>query len=120
MSPSKDSLGLRNPFPLEVRLLFLYNFTCWACGRSSTNLELHHIWGRISFSVLNAAPLCRTCHNAVKDTPEERCDFMRKTIEHVSPQGYKLTEYDLGFLESVKNDLSSLAGVLQLSGERRT
>lgn len=113
MSASKDSLGLRNPFPLEVRLLFLYNFTCWACGgNGGGNLELHHIWGRISHSILNAAPLCRKCHDAVKDTPEERCGFMRKTIEWVSPQGYRLTAYDLGFLEGVKNDLAGLAGVL--------
>jgi len=116
----KDSLGLRNPFPVEVRLLFLYNFTCWACGRSSSNLELHHIWGRISASVLNAAPLCRKCHDAVRDTPEERRGFMSKTIAWVSPQGYRLLPHDLDFLECVKNDLAGLAGMLQLHGERRT
>ena len=121
MSARKDSLGLQNPFPQEVRLLFLYNFSCWMCGGNhGGQLELHHIWGRISHSVLNAAPLGRSCHDKVKDTPEERCGFMRKTIEHVSPQGYKLTDYDLGFLEGVKNDLATLAGMLQLNGERRT
>ncbi len=100
---------LNNPFPLEVRLLYLYNnYECWLCGKNGSNcggMELHHIWGRISASALNSAPLCKGCHVHIGHTREEHQTLLRKTIRFLLSQGYKLLPVDHEFLELVKNDL---------------
>lgn len=100
---------LKNPFPLEVRLLYLYNsYECWDCGGNGSNsggIELHHIWGRISASALNSAPMCKECHNKIGHTREEHQRLLRKTIYFLSSQGYKLKPIDDEFLETVQNDL---------------
>lgn len=102
-------MKLRNPFPDEVRLLYLYNcFECWICGGNgsqSGGIELHHIWGRISGSALNSAPLCKACHARVGHTREEHQMLLRKTIKFLLSEGYKLTKVDDDFLEMVKEDL---------------
>jgi len=52
----------KNPFSDEVRSLFLFETSCWKCGRSDVGLELDHIWGRKSNSAYNAFLICRICH----------------------------------------------------------
>lgn len=53
----------KNPFGDEVRKHFLFEKNCWDCG-INRNLELDHILGRVSDSILNAYLNCRACHNA--------------------------------------------------------
>lgn len=92
-------MKLANPFPPEVRLLFLYVYSCWECGRSDLGLELHHIWGRISGSALNAAPICPACHNRIKhDIPTHRRLF-KKTIDFLALTDYKTVPADADFLD---------------------
>jgi len=101
-------MKLDNPFPLEVRLLYLYNYACWECGQNgsrSGGLELHHIWGRISASALNSAPLCKLCHVHILHTQEEHLRLFKKTINYLSKEKYKLLRIDEDFLEIIKNDL---------------
>jgi len=102
-------MQLNNPFPLEVRCHYLYNnYECWICGSNGSHcggIELHHIWGRISASALNSAPLCKECHSHIGHTREERQGLLRKTIRFLVSQGYTLLPIDNEFLELVKNDL---------------
>lgn len=103
-------MQLNNPFPNEVRWLYLYDcYTCWQCNGNGTGgnggIELHHIWGRISASALNSAPLCRACHEKVTNTVEERQRYFKRTMYFLISQHYVLTQYDNDFLELVKNDL---------------
>lgn len=101
-------MKLSNPFLLEVRLLFLYITYCWECGSNGQDcggLELHHIWGRISGSALNAAPLCKCCHDKVTHNQSEHHRLLRKTITFLHTQRYKLVNRDIHFLDMVKTDL---------------
>ena len=101
-------MKLANPFPLAVRLLFIDCHACWECGQNgqkSGGLELHHIWGRISSSALNAAVLCKKCHERMNHNREEHHRLLRKTIHYLHSIGYKLLPIDLTFLEVVKTDL---------------
>lgn len=106
-------MQLNNPFPDEVRWLYLYNnYECWECGGNGSSggggIELHHIWGRVSASALNSAPLCHECHSHVGHTYEEHQKYFKKTMKFLISQGYQLTPIDLAFLERVKNDLLGL------------
>lgn len=99
---------LRNPFPLEVRLLFVDCWSCWLCGANGWNrggLELHHIWGRISSSALNGAVLCGECHKHIKHTKEEHHRLLRKTILFLTDRSYRLVENDNNFLLLIKDEL---------------
>jgi len=102
-------MKLQNPFPQQVRLMYLYNsYTCWECGGNgsqSGGMELHHIWGRVSGSALNSAPLCKECHSHIGHTVEEQQNYLRKTIIFLLSQGYILNKEDNDFLELVKKDL---------------
>ena len=97
---------------MEVRLLYLYNnYECWECGTNgsaSGGIELHHIYGRISASALNSAPLCHGCHSKVGHSYEEHQRYLQKTIRFLLSQGYQLTDDDNVFLETVKKDLLGL------------
>lgn len=64
-------MKLNNPFPDNVRLLFIDVYWCFSCERSDRGLELHHITGRDSCSMINAIPLCLVCHSAIKHTKQE-------------------------------------------------
>ena len=94
----KDLMKLRNPFPREVRLLYLYNYKCFNCG-SNEMLELHHIMGRISDSAFNACPLCHKCHDKVTHSREEHTHFFRTNFEYLLREGYSPTPNDYAFLE---------------------
>lgn len=101
-------MQLQNPFPLAVRVLFLGVWECWLChenGTRSGGLELHHIFGRISASALNAAVLCKRCHSHIGHNREEHQKLLRRTIHFLLKQGYKLLPVDNDFLERVKNEL---------------
>ena len=96
---------LKNPFPDKVRYLYLYNcFECWQCGCNQM-IELHHIWGRISASALNSAPLCKGCHVHILHTRYERQDLLRKTLRFLESQGYCWNNEDGEFLHMIAEDL---------------
>lgn len=105
-------MQLQNPFPYEVRLLYLYVFACFQCGRSNGGIELHHIWGRISGSALNACPLCKTCHNKISHNLNEHLRLFQINMNFLIDENYKLVERDNLFLELVKKDLQHLNGAV--------
>ena len=72
-------MKLRNPFSQETRLLFLYIYACFDCGRSDRGLELHHITGRNSSAKENAIVLCIECHSRVGHTKKEEKRYKELT-----------------------------------------
>lgn len=101
-------MQLANPFPQSVRELFRDCWRCWECdqnGQQVGGLELHHIWGRISSSALNAAVLCKKCHEKMSHNREEHHRLLRKTIQYLWKRRYKLLPRDEEFLTCVQNDL---------------
>lgn len=101
-------MELKNPFPLEVRNLYLDCWECWLCGCNGVNrggLEIHHIWGRVSASALNSSCLCGYCHKRMGHSREEHQKLFRKTLQFLWSLHYSLLPVDNEFLELIKNDL---------------
>lgn len=92
---------MRNDFTENTRALFIWNYSCFECGRSKP-LTLHHIFRRISKSPLNAAPLCQSCHE-VGDihSDKKRVKYLLKTISFLWKQNYKLNKSDKEFLAEI-------------------
>ena len=100
-------MDLQNPFSIETRCIFMYTWECWLCGENgqrSGGLELHHIFSRISASPLNAAILCKLCHSHIGHTIEEEQTLLRKTINFLVKEHYKLTEKDEQFLTDLSTN----------------
>lgn len=93
-------MQLNNPFPQETRLLFLYVYACFKCGRSNRGLELHHITGRDSSSAFNACPLCHDCHVAILHTQEVEKELFNYVMEFLIRERYQPTEDDYTFLRN--------------------
>lgn len=94
-------MKLKNPFPQEVRELWRDTHTCQMCGENgekSGGLELHHITGRDSASVLNGAPLCKICHASVGHTKDEEQFLYVKALARVCAHGWLLGSVDYQFL----------------------
>jgi len=92
---------LQNPFPLEVRLLYIDCWRCWLCGENGSRkggLEIHHIMGRISDSAFNSSCLCKDCHSHMGHSQEEECKLFGITLEYLYDIEYKPTEKDYEFL----------------------
>lgn len=94
----------------ELSRWFVWNYTCWWCGRSHANC-FHHIQGRSSAfadSILNAAPLNNfECHLPIHGKirrKEYRVNFLQKTLSYLLPQGYELTEKDKGFIRDFQEE----------------
>lgn len=96
-------MKLKNPFSQKTRWLFhSVRFKCFKCGSNGTNrggMELHHIFGRVSKSPYNAAPLDHTCHEHILHNDQEQQDLLKKTKKYLDSVGYKPTEDDLEFLQ---------------------
>ena len=102
---------MNNDFDKKDRELFESDGWCkdWEDGRNDANC-LHHILGRVSSSIYNAAPL----NNFRTHQPEGRkgllplssqrviSKFLKKTKEYLDELGYKPTKKDLEFLETYK------------------
>lgn len=82
----------------------MYCTACWICGKNQ-NLELNHIFGRVSASPLNASVLCRECHEHIGHSMEEEQKLLRLCIAFLVEQEYKLTADDDAFLLTVGNRL---------------
>lgn len=91
-------MKLRNPFPQEVKLLYLYRYDCDLCG-SNQMLELHHIVGRSSNSAFNASLLCHKCHGGMSHHVEEETRLYEANRRQLQRIGYVATDKDLQFLK---------------------
>src|SRR5580698_7667740 len=79
-------MKLQYDFPLKVRNLFIGCWECWQCGGNGQDrggLAIHHIWGRVSSSALNAAVLCGECHDHVSHSTETRCRYFTQTFRYL-------------------------------------
>ena len=105
-------MKLRNDFDkAEIQRWFTFNYTCWWCGQSHANCH-HHILGRSSNSILNAAPINNfECHigNGKLDNKESQSMMLQKTYDYLMAQGYKLKPKDKEFMKKHKDlyDLQS-------------
>lgn len=95
-------MNLSNPFPLEVKVLYLYRTDCTKCG-SNRILELHHILGRISASAFNACLLCRNCHNSISYS--EAPTLFQLNLRFLYTTEFKPEEEDYQFLRNNKQKL---------------
>lgn len=90
-------MKLANPFSQDTRNLFLYEYSCWNCGRSDRGLEVHHIIGRKSNSPLNAYLICSYCHSHANHSQEEESKYLQTTMKWLLRQQYELTKKDIKF-----------------------
>jgi len=90
-------MKLQNPFSQETRLLYLYEYSCFTCGRSDRGLELHHIKSRISNSPLNSYLICNYCHSHANHSQKEEAQYLQTTMKWLLRQGYELTQKDIEF-----------------------
>jgi len=92
-------MKLQNPFPLRVRALYLYVYSCAMCDRSDRGLELHHIIGRSSCSAFNAIPICTYCHSHIKHTVEEQEFLFNLNLKFLIKENYEPIEEDWDFIK---------------------
>ena len=88
-------MRLKNNFTQETRLLFLYCFSCFNCGRSDRGLELHHISGRDDLSPENAIPLCPECHSHANHSDTEEARYKELTRIFLERQNYAQKDIEL-------------------------
>lgn len=93
-------MKLAYPFSQDTRNLFLYEYSCWLCGRSDRGLELHHVLGRVSSSPLNAFCICMECHSHMGHSKEEESKCLQITMRWLLRQGYELTKKDIVFYKT--------------------
>lgn len=96
-------MKLSNPFPDEVRNLFLYAHACLLCGSNGNErggLELNHIFGRVSGSAYNASLLCHECHSHIGHSKEEHAKLFILNTKFLVEIGYRVTEEDKIFIDS--------------------
>jgi hypothetical protein len=93
-------MKLENPFPQRVRLLYLYVYACFGCGRSDRGLELHHIFGREYACAFNACPLCKDCHVRVAHNREEHSRYFFRNALFLLGEKYVPQEDDLDLIRS--------------------
>lgn len=100
-------MKLQLPFTTETRWLFHdARYTCFDCGgngQGKGGVELHHILGRTSSSPFNACPLCKECHDGVKQNSEGKKKLLTKTVRFLLRNKYKMTDDDELFLNNYKH-----------------
>lgn len=60
-------------------------------------LELHHVLGRSSDSVLNAALLCKACHEHMNHNDQEEEMLLHKSVRYAVKHSYPFSQHDLRF-----------------------
>lgn len=89
----------------ELQKWFTYVYSCYWCGVSHADCW-HHITGRDSNSILNAAPLANyPCHVPIHGQlkrPENVKIFLNKTMSYLIKQGYQFTEKDKEFIQKYR------------------
>ena len=106
-------MKLQYDFSPETRALFYGVYACADCSQN-VNLQLHHIFGRISDSPLNAIILCESCHKLVTGTRGEKVRYFLHTLDYLrrnALQGltghYKLTENDENFIRLIYPEIGT-------------
>lgn len=79
---------------------------CGGNGQDSGGLEIHHIWGRVSWSAFNSSCLCKECHGHVGHSREERTNLLRITVSFLQGK-HKWEDEDSRFFSIIKNDLTN-------------
>lgn len=103
-------MKLNNPFPLDVRKLYLGWWECFLCGENgqrSGGLEIHHILGRVSDCAFNSSCLCKKCHARIGHKTEEHQKIFLKTMMFLKKQDYQPTKQDIVFYEENSQELWS-------------
>ena len=75
---------------------------CGGNGQDCGGLELHHIFGRVSSSPLNASVVCGKCHRQMGHSFEEQHHLLWRNLHHLARIYYKSDEDDQKFWESIK------------------
>lgn len=94
-------MKLANPFPLEVRLLYLDCWRCFLCGSNGNSrggLSIHHIMGRVSGCAFNSSCLCGTCHETMGHSHEEEQQLFALTLQYLHAKHYSPNQHDIEFL----------------------
>lgn len=94
-------MKLNYNFPIEVRVLYLYHYSCFLCGSNGSDcggLEIHHILGRVSDSAFNSSCLCKKCHSRIGHTREEHQLIFFYTIQFLRDQQFIPSDKDMQFL----------------------
>lgn len=97
-------MQLKYDFPLKVRLLYLYHYSCFLCGRNYP-LEIHHILGRVSASAFNSSCLCRICHERICHNREEHRKIFALTFKFLLNADFVPDDEDMKFLEKYFDEL---------------
>ena len=87
-------MKLRNNFTDETRAIYCFETSCQLCT-SNKVLELHHILGRCSNSILNSILLCRKCHENYASM--DKAKLLQHTLRFLLREDYNMTEKDLRF-----------------------
>ncbi|MGH7239252.1 MAG: hypothetical protein ACREHG_04195, partial [Candidatus Saccharimonadales bacterium] len=95
-------MKLDNPFPQRVRLLYLYNYACFDCGRSDRGLELHHIFGRDYACATNAFPICPVCHAKAGHSRKEHTLYYFINLRFLHAEHYVWLADDYAMLDTEK------------------
>jgi hypothetical protein len=94
-------MNLANPFPEEVRNLYLGDWSCRVCGgngQDAGGLALHHIVGRSSDSAFNSCLVCGNCHSKMNHNQEEERELFAKTFAWLFNMRYNIQQNDMKFL----------------------
>jgi len=99
----KKNVIKKNPlkfqFSNEIRNIMLPNI-CWSCGEPGADC-IHHINGRVSDSILNAAPLHNfKCHiGKPLMNKETKSKFISKTLRFMQENNIELSKKDILYLK---------------------
>lgn len=91
-------MKLRNAFNDDVRMFWFNHYWCAKCNRSDLPIEIHHIIGRGSDSILNSVPICKTCHIQIGHTDNEERTFFAYVFKRCYNTGWRLNENDFQFI----------------------
>lgn len=92
---------LQYNFTDQVRKWFLGHWRCFLCGANGSDrggLELHHILGRVSNSIFNAALVCGECHSHMGHNQSEHHELFAQAAKFIKAVGYKPDDDDMVFL----------------------
>ena len=107
-------MKLRNEFTDEVRAVYAFEVSCQypycevkrhnkARLGSNQSLELHHIIGRVSNSILNSIMVCRECHKTLHGLSfKKKAELLQQQIRWLVKINYEFTEKDIIFYEEYK------------------
>ena len=100
---------MQNEFPIKIRSFWDGWFSCLLC-QVNQNLELHHILGRRSDSMLNSAAVCHICHSKGNiHSPETELELLEKTWEIVTARKWQFSYTDLLFIVKYKDFYEEIA-----------